>query len=59
MIAKYSVAESDIYNFNKTGFAMSIILIKMVVISSERRGRPRLRQQGNKEWVTVIQGINS
>ena len=38
---------------------MGIISTGMVVTSSERRGRPRLRQQGNKEWVTVIQGINS
>jgi hypothetical protein len=31
----------------------------MVVISSDRRGKLKLAQPGNREWVTVIQGINS
>ena len=30
-----------------------------VVTGSERRGRPKSIQPGNREWVTVIQGINS
>ena len=27
--------------------------------ASERRGRPKAVQPGNREWVTVIQGINA
>jgi hypothetical protein len=59
MIAKYGIEESDIYNFDETGFMMGIISTGSVVTSAERRGRPKLAQPGNREWVTVIQGINS
>jgi hypothetical protein len=57
-IAEYGIHDADIYNFDETGFAMGIISTTMVVTSSERRGRPRLSQPGNREWVSVIQGIN-
>jgi hypothetical protein len=30
-----------------------------VVTASERRGRPKMVQQGNREWTTLIQGINA
>jgi hypothetical protein len=58
-IAKYGIQESDIYNFDETGFMMGIISTGMVVTSAERRGRPKMVQPGNREWVTVIQGVNS
>lgn len=47
-IAKYGIQEEDIYNFDET-----------VVTSSERHARPKTMQQGNREWATVIQAINS
>ena len=56
--AKYGILDEDIYNFDKTGFAMGIISTTMVVTSSDRRGRPTLAQPGNRDWVSVIQGIN-
>jgi hypothetical protein len=31
----------------------------MVVISSNRKGKPKLAQPGNREWATIIQGVNS
>ena len=58
-IAKYGIHESDIYNFDETGFAMGIISPGIVVTGSERCGKARLSQPGNREWVTVIQGVNS
>lgn len=59
-IAKYGILESDIYNFDETGFALGIISnIGMVVTSAERRGRPRQAQQGNREWATVIQAVSA
>jgi hypothetical protein len=58
-IAKYGIEESDIYNFDETGFMMGIISAAMVVTSVERRGRRKAIQPGNREWVTVIQGVNS
>jgi hypothetical protein len=51
--------EGDIYNFDVTRFLMGQILSEMVVTSSKRRGKPRVVQQGIREWVTVIQGVSS
>ena len=59
MIAKYGIDEGDIYNFDETGFLMGQISSEMVVTKAERLGKPRTTQQGNREWVTVIQGIGS
>jgi hypothetical protein len=41
-IAKYSIRSDDIWNFDETGFMMGIIGSGMVVIGSERQGRPKL-----------------
>lgn len=59
MINKYGICEEDIYNFDETGFLMGQISSEMVVTAAGRRGRPRTTQQGNREWITVIQGIGS
>lgn len=59
IIAKYGIANADIYNFDETGFMMGIISAGMVVTSSERRSNAKLVQPGNRQWVTVIQGVNS
>ena len=58
-IAKYGIMESDIYNFDETGFMMGIISTGTVVTSTERRSNTKMVQPGNREWVTVIQGVNS
>ena len=36
---------------------MGVIGSMKVVTGSERRGRPEMVQPGDREWVTVIQGI--
>ncbi|KAH5618558.1 hypothetical protein HBI23_246740 [Parastagonospora nodorum] len=38
---------------------MGMISTRAVVTGSERRGRPKTVQQGNREWTTVIQGVNA
>jgi len=58
-IAKYGIQSADIYNFDETGFMMGIISSAMVVTSSDRRSNPKMRQPGNREWVTVIQGAGA
>lgn len=58
-IAKYGITQSDIYNFDETGFMMGVISTSMVVTSSERRGKAKSMQPGNREWVTVIQGVSA
>ena len=58
-MAKYGILEEDTYNFNKTGFLMGQIGIIMVVTSSDRVKNSKLAQPGNREYVTVIVGVNS
>jgi hypothetical protein len=38
---------------------MGVISTTMVVTSSERRGRAKSKQPGNREWATAIHGINA
>jgi hypothetical protein len=59
VVAKYGILEQDIFNFDEAGFAMGVVATAKVVTSSERRNRPKTAQPGNREWVTIIQGINS
>src|SRR6478735_7082759 len=58
-IAKYGIDATDIYNFDETGFMMGVISTGMVVTSAERSSNAKLAQLGNREWVTVIQGVSS
>jgi hypothetical protein len=56
---KYRIVDTDIYNFDETGFIIGIISIVIVVTSSERAGRVKAKQPGNREWVIVIQAVNT
>jgi hypothetical protein len=58
MRAKYSVVDSDFYNFDETGFQMGMIAPGMVVTRADRRGRVKTVQPGNREWTTAIVCIN-
>ncbi|OJJ98564.1 hypothetical protein ASPACDRAFT_122421 [Aspergillus aculeatus ATCC 16872] len=53
------IADEDIYNFNKTGFAMGLVATAKVVTRSDCIGKPFLIQPGNREWVTLIKYINA
>lgn len=59
MVAKYGILESDIWNFDETGFMMGVISSAMVITTSDGRGKAKMMQPGNQEWATVIQGVNS
>jgi DDE superfamily endonuclease/Tc5 transposase DNA-binding domain/helix-turn-helix, Psq domain len=58
-IAKYAIVDADIYNFDETGFMMGVISTGMVVTSSDGRKQAKKTQPGNREWVTVVQAVNS
>jgi hypothetical protein len=58
-IAKYGVTEEDIFNFDETGFQMGVISTSKVITTSDRKGRPRTRQLGNRQWVTAIEAVNA
>jgi hypothetical protein len=51
--------DDDTYNFDEVGFMMGIIFAGMVVTTSDGRGKAKLAQPGNREWATVIQGVNA
>ena len=57
--AEHGILDEDTYNFDETGFMMGQISHGTVVSSADCRGRPKMVQPGNREWVTVIQGINA
>ena len=57
--AKYGICDEDVYNFDEAGFMMGKIQTQLVITGSERRGRPKTIQPGNREWVTVIAAINA
>ncbi|EJU04629.1 hypothetical protein DACRYDRAFT_34834, partial [Dacryopinax primogenitus] len=54
MQSKYGVQPGNFYNFNETCFAMGMIRVTTVVISSEWTARPKAIQPGNWEWATAI-----
>ena len=54
MRAKYGIQDCDFYNFDETGFMMGMIRSGMVVTRSDRVGKPKAIQPGNREWVTAI-----
>src|SRR5450432_3002439 len=59
IIAKYSIEEQDIYNFDEIGFQMGVISTAKVITGAERSNRPVAVQPGNREWVTAIDFISS
>jgi hypothetical protein len=58
MRAKFGIQDCDFYNFDETGFMMGVICPGMVVTRSDRRGRGKAVQPGNREWATAIVCIN-
>ncbi|KFY20759.1 hypothetical protein V493_07625, partial [Pseudogymnoascus sp. VKM F-4281 (FW-2241)] len=59
MKAKYGIQDCDFYNFDEAGFMMGKIQASTVVTRSDRRGRPKRVQPGDREWATIIQGVNA
>jgi hypothetical protein len=56
---RHGISDEDTYNFDETGFMMGLIATTKVVTSSDTIGRATAIQPGNREWVTVIEGINA
>jgi hypothetical protein len=59
MVVKHGIIESDIWNFDETGFLMGQITSTLVITSSDGRVKAKKIQPGNREWVTVIQAVRS
>ena len=58
MRAKYGIIDGDFYNFDETGFMMGMIQPNMIVTRSDRRGKSKAVQPGNREWATAITCIS-
>ena len=58
-IQQFGIAAEDIYNFDETGFQMGVIATTKVVTQKKTKGRPKVKQPGNRNFVTVIEGINA
>jgi hypothetical protein len=57
--AKYGICNNNVWNFNKAGFMMGKITTQLVVTGLERRGWLKALQPSNREWATLIAGINA
>jgi len=56
---QYGILDEDTWNFDETGCQMGVISTARVVTGTDRAGRPRTVQPGNREWVTIIECINA
>jgi hypothetical protein len=56
---QYGILDEDTWNFDETGFQMGVISTARVVTGTDRAGRPRTIQPGNREWATIIECINA
>lgn len=56
--AKYGIY-NDVYNFDEASFMIGKITTQLVVTGAERRGRLKALQPSNREWATLIAGINA
>jgi hypothetical protein len=59
MKAKYGIIDKDMYNFDESGFLMGKILSQLVVTGSEKPGKRKKLQPGDREWATLVQGVGS
>ena len=57
--AKYSIVDEDMYNFNETGFTIGKILSQSVITGSDKPGKSKSIQPGNREWVTLVQAVGA
>jgi hypothetical protein len=57
--AKYGIQDHDIWNFDETGFMIGMISSSIVMTQSDRKGKRKRIQPGNREWATAIPCINA
>jgi hypothetical protein len=57
--AKYGIVDDDMYNFDESGFLMGKISSQLVVTGSEKPGKRKKIQPGDREWATLVQGVGS
>ena len=58
IIVKYSIVNSNIYNFNETGFLMDFIILGMIITNSNKVGKIKAIQFSNREWMGYYNSSN-
>ena len=59
-IAKYDILEQNIYNFDETGFQISVTsTTKIITDFYHSTSHVWALQSDNHEWVTVIEAVNA
>lgn len=53
----YGILDEDTHTFDKSGFMMGVVKPQMIFTGSEKRSNSKKIQPGNRDWVTIIQGI--
>jgi hypothetical protein len=59
MKEKYGIIDEDTYNFDESGFIMGKISSQLIVIGSDKPGKRKKIQPGDREWTTLIQGVGA
>jgi hypothetical protein len=59
MKAKHGIADEDTWNFDESGFIMGKISSQLVVTGLEKPGKQKKLQPGDREWVTLVQGVSA
>ena len=56
MIKKYKIQIKDLYNFDKIGFIMDIIITFMIITHTDRHKKAKSIQSDNQKWATIVMG---
>jgi hypothetical protein len=59
MKEKYGIIDEDMYSVDEFGFSMGKISSQLVVTGSEKPGKAKKIQPGDREWTTLIQGVGA
>jgi hypothetical protein len=57
--AKYGILDEDTWNFDESGFLMGKITSQLVVTGSEKPGKAKKLQPGDREWTTLVQAVGA
>jgi hypothetical protein len=57
MKAKYGITDKDTWNFDESGFMIGKISSQLIITGLEKPGKQKKLQPGDREWVTLVQGV--
>ena len=58
-MSKYGFVQEDIWNFNKTRFAMRLYSTIKIITSYDCYSHAKLLQPGNHKWVIAIEAVSA